>query len=105
MVFNPFYVTRDCLVCYADVKQVRGSPFRFPSIGSTSPLLFLAKGYAILDGPTFPIIGEADQEANDTYIEQLVASAEAAVDEVVKRGVTQRFSTRRSLSLSLSMIP
>lgn len=76
--------------------------------------MFLAKGYAILDGPTFPIIGEADQEANDTYIEQLVASAEAAVDEVVKRGITERFrflkkreaffSFSSPLSLSLCVI-
>lgn len=80
------------MVGEGEKKQVRGSPFRFPNIGSTSPLLFLAKGYAILDGPTFPIVGEEDQEANDTYIEQLVASAQAAVDEVVKRGITQRFS-------------
>jgi dipeptidyl aminopeptidase/acylaminoacyl peptidase len=43
--------------------------------------------FAILSGPTIPIIGEGDEEANDRYVEQLVASAEAAVEEVVKRGV------------------
>ncbi|KAH9318746.1 hypothetical protein KI387_020515, partial [Taxus chinensis] len=43
--------------------------------------------FAILSGPTVPIIGEGDEEANDRYVEQLVASAEAAVDEVVRRGV------------------
>ncbi|KAG1438188.1 hypothetical protein G6F55_013984 [Rhizopus delemar] len=37
-----------------------------------------------------PIIGEGDKEPNDTYIEQLVANAQAAVDEVVRRGVTDR---------------
>lgn len=29
----------------------------------------------------------ADEEPNDTYVEQLVASAQAAVDELVRRGV------------------
>ncbi|KAL8527219.1 hypothetical protein ACS0TY_005192 [Phlomoides rotata] len=67
--------------------QVRGSPNEFAGIGSTSPLLWLARRFAILSGPTIPIIGEGDEEANDRYVEQLVASAEAAVEEVVRRGV------------------
>lgn len=67
--------------------QVRGSPNEFASIGPTSPLLWLARRFAILSGPTIPIIGEGDEEANDRYVEQLVASAEAAVEEVIRRGV------------------
>ncbi|URE41008.1 hypothetical protein MUK42_11709 [Musa troglodytarum] len=67
--------------------QVRGSPNEFAGIGPTSPLLWLARGFAILFGPTIPIIGEGDEEANDRYIEQLVASAEAAVEEAIRRGV------------------
>ncbi|GAV83615.1 Peptidase_S9 domain-containing protein [Cephalotus follicularis] len=67
--------------------QVRGSPNEFPGIGPTSALLWLARRFAILSGPTIPIIGEGDEEANDSYVEQLVASAEAAVEEVIRRGV------------------
>ncbi|XP_077219363.1 prolyl oligopeptidase family protein isoform X2 [Tasmannia lanceolata] len=67
--------------------QVRGSPNEFAGIGPTSALLWLARGFAILSGPTIPIIGEGDEEANDRYVEQLVASAEAAVEEVIRRGV------------------
>ncbi|XP_073139755.1 probable glutamyl endopeptidase, chloroplastic isoform X2 [Henckelia pumila] len=67
--------------------QVRGSPNEFAGIGSTSPLLWLARRFAILSGPTIPIIGEGNDEANDSYVEQLVASAEAAVEEVIRRGV------------------
>jgi dipeptidyl aminopeptidase/acylaminoacyl peptidase len=37
-----------------------------------------------------PIVGEGDREPNDRYIEQLVASARAAVEEVVRRGVADR---------------
>lgn len=70
--------------------QMRGSPNEFASIGSTSPLLYLARGYAVLSGPGMPIVGEGDEEANDRFLEQLVMSAQAAVDEVVRRGVADR---------------
>lgn len=59
--------------------QMRKSPFSFSSIGDTSPLLWLARRYAILDGPTMPIVAEGDEEPNNTYVEQLTASARAAV--------------------------
>jgi dipeptidyl aminopeptidase/acylaminoacyl peptidase len=49
--------------------------------------LWLTMGYAVLDDPTMPIVGEGDEEPNDKFIEQLVSSAQAAVDEVVRRGV------------------
>ncbi|NNM32272.1 MAG: S9 family peptidase [Gemmatimonadetes bacterium] len=65
--------------------QVRGSPHRFPRISGASHLLFLTQGYAVFDGPTMPIVG--GDVANDTYVEQLVSSAKAAVDKVVSMGV------------------
>ncbi|KAJ6807729.1 putative glutamyl endopeptidase, chloroplastic [Iris pallida] len=34
--------------------QVRGSPNEFSGIGPTSPLLWLARGFAVLSGPTIP---------------------------------------------------
>ena len=74
----------------ADVAgQVRGSQHRFTSIRGSSHLLLLTQGYAVLDGPTMPIVGEGET-ANDTYIEQLVSSAEAAVEAVVGMGVADR---------------
>ena len=69
--------------------QVSGSNNRFTAIRGASHLLLLTQGFAIFDGPTMPIIG-AGETANDTYIEQLVASAQAAVDAVVALGVTDR---------------
>ena len=71
-------------------SQVTDSPYRFVRISTGSPLFWLAQGYAVLDHPTMPIIGEGDKEPNDTYIEQLVSSARAAVDEVVRRRVADR---------------
>ncbi|RKZ09287.1 S9 family peptidase [Candidatus Fermentibacteria bacterium] len=70
--------------------QISGSPCRFDYIGWWSPLIWLTQGYAVLDDPTMPIIGEGDEQPNDTFIEQLVMSAGAAVDEVVSRGVADR---------------
>ena len=73
----------------ADVAgQVRGSTNRFTKYGGTSHLFFLTQGYAVFDNPTMPIVG--GDTANNTYIEQLVASAEAAVNKVVDLGVGDR---------------
>jgi dipeptidyl aminopeptidase/acylaminoacyl peptidase len=66
--------------------QVSGSPQRFTQVSGASHLLLLTQGYAVLDDPTMPIVG-AGETANDTYVEQLVASAKAAVDKVVAMGV------------------
>ena len=74
----------------AAASQVTDSPYRFNAISFWGPLPFLARGYAVLDDPSMPIVGEGDKEPNDTYLPQLVASAEAAVDEVVRRGVADR---------------
>ncbi|MCP4897514.1 MAG: S9 family peptidase [bacterium] len=71
----------------AAASQVTGSPHRFVRVTYWSPTLWLLRDYAVLDGPTMPIVGEGDEEPNDTFRKQLVASAKAAVDEVVRRGV------------------
>lgn len=74
----------------AAASQTIGSPYRFTGISMNGPAPFLAMGYAVLDNPTMPIVGAGEAEPNDTYLPQLVASAEAAVEEVVKRGVADR---------------
>lgn len=56
----------------------------------TSALFLLTQGYAILDDPSLPIIGEGDAEPNDTYVEQLLAGIEAAINYVADRGVADR---------------
>lgn len=71
-------------------SQVTDSPYRFNAISYWGPHPFLARGYAVLDNPSMPIVGEGDKEPNDTYRPQLIASAEAAIDEVVRRGVADR---------------
>jgi dipeptidyl aminopeptidase/acylaminoacyl peptidase len=70
-------------------SQVIGSPNRFTAVNGPSHMLFLTQGYAVLDNPTMPIVG-VGETANDTYVEQLVASAQAAVDTVVAMGIVDR---------------
>jgi len=69
--------------------QVTGSPYRFTTYTGASHLFLLTQGYAIFDDPKMPIIG-AGETANDTYVDQLAASAEAAVNKVVEMGVADR---------------
>ena len=75
-------------------SQVVGSAHRFfsinPASSSSSALIMLSYGYAILMGATMPIIGEGDQEPNDSFIKQLVGSAQAAADIMVERDITTR---------------
>ena len=71
-------------------SQVSGSPNRYPVFGGGSHLYLVQAGYAILDNATIPIIGENGKESNDTYVEQLVAGAKAAIDEGVSLGVVDR---------------
>ncbi len=62
--------------------------FTFPYYGS--PLYWVMKGYAVLDDVAFPIVGEAAEEPNDSFIKQLVANAKAAIDAVDDLGYIDR---------------
>ncbi len=66
--------------------QVSASPSRFTRIGGSSHLTLLTQGYAIMDGATMPVIGDPET-MNDTFIEQIVAAAKAAIDKAVEMGV------------------
>jgi dipeptidyl aminopeptidase/acylaminoacyl peptidase len=78
---------------FTDAKvagQVVDTHNRFVRPSGSSHLFLLTQGYAVLDNPTMPIVGREGAEPNDTYVEQLVASARAAVDAVVELGVAAR---------------
>jgi dipeptidyl aminopeptidase/acylaminoacyl peptidase len=70
-------------------SQVSGSPNRFLTVGGYSHMFLLLSGYAVFDNPTMPIVG-AGETANDSYVDHLVASAEAAINKVVEMGVGDR---------------
>lgn len=73
----------------ATASQITGSPYRFTTFGGLSELFFLTQGYAVLDNATMPVVGDPDT-MNETYVEQVVASAKAAIDKAVEMGVTDR---------------
>jgi dipeptidyl aminopeptidase/acylaminoacyl peptidase len=62
--------------------------FTYPYWGS--PIFWVTRGYAVLDDASFPIVGEGDEEPNDTFREQLVANAKAAIDAVDALGYIDR---------------
>ncbi len=75
----------------AAASQVSGSPNRFPTFGwGGSAVYFAQTGYAVLENAAIPIIGEADQQPNDTYTQQLVDGAKAAIDAGVATGAVDR---------------
>ncbi|HPE54982.1 MAG TPA: prolyl oligopeptidase family serine peptidase, partial [Bacteroidales bacterium] len=45
------------------------------------------QGYAVFDDPSMPVVGEGDEEPNDTFREQLVMNAKAAIDKLDEMGV------------------
>ena len=67
--------------------QVSGSPHTFTRLSWASPVYWVTQGYAVLANASIPIVGEGSKEPNDTYIEQLVSSAKAAIDEGARLGV------------------
>jgi dipeptidyl aminopeptidase/acylaminoacyl peptidase len=74
----------------ASAAQSTANPnqFTYPYYGS--PIYWVTRGYAVLDGAAFPIVGEGDEEPNDSFRKQLVANAKAAIDAVDEMGYIDR---------------
>ncbi|MFO0632475.1 MAG: prolyl oligopeptidase family serine peptidase [Nannocystaceae bacterium] len=66
--------------------QVRASPNRYLRVSGTSALALLAAGYAVLDDASMPVVGDPET-MNDTLLQQLQWSAEAAIDAAVAHGI------------------
>ncbi|MDA3823682.1 MAG: prolyl oligopeptidase family serine peptidase [Bacteroidales bacterium] len=62
--------------------------FTYPYYGS--PVYWVTRGYVILDDAAFPIVGEGENEPNDSFREQLVANGKAAIDAVDGLGYIDR---------------
>ncbi len=68
--------------------QIRTSPNRFNRVAGASHLFLVTQGYAVLDNPSLPVVG--GDTANNTYVRQVVAGAQAAIDHIVGMGVADR---------------
>ncbi len=77
---------------YSDAStagQVRGSVKTFTRLAGTSPLWFVTQGYAVLYDATMPVVGDPET-MNDTFVEQIVGAAKAAIDVLDARGIIDR---------------
>lgn len=63
--------------------QVTSSPHQFTRISPLAPLPFLAAGFAVFDDFSMPIVGEGDEEPNETFIDQVRMNAQAAVSKLI----------------------
>jgi dipeptidyl aminopeptidase/acylaminoacyl peptidase len=68
-------------------SQNTNSTQTFQTIYGASEIYMALAGYAVLDNASIPIVGDS-LTANDTYVDQLVAGAKAAIDKAVEIGVT-----------------
>lgn len=74
---------------YSDAStagQVRSAPNGFTLYRGASPLFFVTQGYAVLMDATMPVVGDPET-MNETFVEQIVAAARAAVGTLDSLGV------------------
>ncbi len=67
--------------------QISGSTERFTTITGPSELFYALEGYAVLDNAAMPVIGDPTT-VNNTYIDQIVMDAKAAIEKATEMGVT-----------------
>lgn len=70
----------------SSAAQKTNNPNRFIYPNWGSPIYWVTQGYVVLDRAAFPIVGEGDKEPNDSFRNQLVANAKAAINAVVDKG-------------------
>jgi len=69
--------------------QVTSSPSQFTRMRGASHLALVTQGYAVMDAATMPVVGDPET-MNDTFVEQIVSAAQAAIDKAVELGVADR---------------
>jgi dipeptidyl aminopeptidase/acylaminoacyl peptidase len=68
--------------------QVSGSTKRFTEVTGYSQIFHVLEGFALLDNAAMPVVGDNPDVVNNTYIDQIVADAKAAIDKAAEMGVT-----------------
>ncbi|NNE47180.1 MAG: S9 family peptidase [Rhodothermales bacterium] len=63
------------------------SPYQFKYVSYWGAVPYVTQGYAVINNASMPIVGEGEEEPNDSFREQLVANAAAAIEEGARRGV------------------
>ncbi len=73
----------------ATASQVSNTDNIYPKFSGASLKYLALEGYAVLQNASIPIIGDPET-VNDTFIEQLNSSVEAAIDYLDGRGIIDR---------------
>ena len=71
-------------------SQVRTSPYRFTRISYGSPIFWALRGYAVMASTEMPIVGFDGDQPNDSFRDQLVMNAKAAIDKISDMGIGDR---------------
>ena len=74
----------------SSASQNTKNPNRFTYPWYGSPIYWVTRGFVVLDDAAFPIVGEGDEQPNDTFRTQLVGNAKAAIDALDGRGLIDR---------------
>ncbi|MGB3343373.1 MAG: prolyl oligopeptidase family serine peptidase [Aequorivita sp.] len=74
----------------SSASQSTSNPNKFTYPYWGSPLYWVTQGYVVLDNAAFPIVGEGENQPNDTFVKQLVGNAKAAIEAVDNRGYIDR---------------
>lgn len=67
--------------------QISGSTERFTTLTYASEIYYALHGYALLDNTAMPVIGDPTT-VNNTYLDQIVMDAKAAIETATELGVT-----------------
>ena len=71
-------------------SQVRNSPYRFTRISYGSPIFWALRGYAVMASTEMPIVGFDGDQPNDSFRDQLVMNAKAAINKISDMGIGDR---------------
>ena len=76
----------------SNASQITKSPNQFVDGRWNRPVIWALKGYAVVDDPAMPIVRRKRGNPNDSFIDQLIDSAEALVDELIDEGISENGS-------------
>jgi dipeptidyl aminopeptidase/acylaminoacyl peptidase len=68
--------------------QISGSTKRFTEVAGYSEIWHVLDGFAVLANASMPVVGSDPDLVNNSYIDQVVADAKAAIDKATEMGVT-----------------
>ena len=73
-----------------DLEAALPHPLHYPALSANNAAVLAAAGFAVFDKVTMPILAADKKLANDQYLPQLIANAQAAVAVLERLGVSEK---------------